>query len=74
MDAERWLRLSPLLDALLELEPSARQSSLASLREDDPGLAAELEQLLALEQGRGDYSSAPRAVMWKQPCLRSCFT
>lgn len=59
MDAERWLRLSPLLDALLELEPSARQSSLASLREDDPGLAAELEQLLALEQGQEDFLDTP---------------
>ena len=59
MDAERWLKLSPLLDALLELEPAERQSSLASLREDDPGLADELEKLLALEQGREGFLHTP---------------
>ena len=49
MDADRWRRLSPLLDALLELEPAVRRASLASTREEDPGLADELEALLALE-------------------------
>ena len=42
MEAERWRRLSPLLDALLEQEPAVRSESLASLREEDPQLADDL--------------------------------
>ena len=59
MDADRWQRLSPLLDALLELDPDARASSLASLREDDAQLADDLEELLALEAGSDDFLSEP---------------
>ena len=59
MDAERWQRLSPLLDALLEQEPPVRAESLASLREEDPQLAADLEQLLRLEEDSGDFLSEP---------------
>ncbi|MGY1408408.1 MULTISPECIES: protein kinase domain-containing protein [unclassified Luteimonas] len=59
MDAERWQRLSPLLDALLELDDDARASSLASLREDDAQLADDLEELLALEAGSEDFLSEP---------------
>ena len=59
MDAERWQRLSPLLDALLELDEQARASSLASLRDDDPQLADDLEELLALEAGGDDFLNEP---------------
>ncbi|CAN5607889.1 hypothetical protein BH23PSE2_BH23PSE2_04540 [soil metagenome] len=59
MDAERWQRLSPLLDALLELDAAGRARSLASLRQDDPALADELAGLLALEQGQEDFLSQP---------------
>ena len=59
MDHERWLRLSPLLDALLELDPQARAASLASLRDEDPQVAADLEELLALESADGDFLSQP---------------
>ncbi|GAB3338642.1 hypothetical protein GCM10027359_15090 [Marilutibacter aestuarii] len=59
MDAERWQRLSPLLDALLELEPEARTRRLQALREEDPGLAGELEGLLALEDDNDDFLSEP---------------
>ncbi|MDH5830538.1 serine/threonine-protein kinase [Luteimonas sp. M1R5S18] len=59
MDAERWQRLSPLLDALLELDEAARASSLASLREDDPQLADDLEELIALEAGGDDFLNEP---------------
>ena len=52
MDAERWQRLSPLLDAMLELDDTARAQRLASLRVEDPQLAADLEELLVLEVGR----------------------
>ena len=58
MDAHRWQRLSPLLDALLELEPEARAQSLASLREEDPAVAADLEELLHLEQD-SDFLAEP---------------
>ncbi|WP_064747985.1 serine/threonine-protein kinase [Lysobacter antibioticus] len=59
MDAERWQRLSPLLDALLELEPAARAERLAELRADDAGLAAELSELIALEDDHQDFLSEP---------------
>ena len=49
MDAERWLRLSPLLDALLELPEDMRSEHLAALRREDGALADELEKLLAME-------------------------
>lgn len=59
MDAERWKRLSPLLDVLLELEPPARAHRLDSLRAQDPDLAAELEHLLALEEEDSGFMQAP---------------
>jgi serine/threonine-protein kinase len=59
MDAERWQRLSPLLDALLELDPDTRERSLASLREEDPQLAEDLAGLLALEEEGDDFLSEP---------------
>ncbi len=59
MDAERWQRLSPLLDALIELEPPARAVRLAELREEDAALADELEKLLALEDDNQDFLSEP---------------
>ncbi len=59
MDAERWQRLSPLLDALIDLEPDARASRLAELRAEDASLAEELERLLALEEEHQDFLSEP---------------
>ncbi len=59
MDVERWQRLSPLLDVLLELEGDARLAQLQILRAEDPALAAELEKLLALEDTRDDFMSQP---------------
>ncbi len=46
-DRERWKRISPLLDGLLDLEPAARDERLATLRLHDPGLADELAALVA---------------------------
>ena len=46
-DAERWNRLSPRLDELLDLEPGRRQERLDALRAEDPALAAELASLVA---------------------------
>jgi serine/threonine protein kinase/tetratricopeptide (TPR) repeat protein len=46
-DSERWKRISPLLDGLLDLAPGPREERLASLRAHDPGLADELASLIA---------------------------
>lgn len=59
MDAERWQRLSPLLDALLELDAEARRARLDELRTEDSGLADELEALLALEDEHEDFLAEP---------------
>ena len=59
MDAERWQRLSPLLDALLELAPEQRSEHLAALRREDPALADELAGLLAMEADDEDFLSEP---------------
>ena len=59
MDAERWQRLSPLLDALLELPLEARGEHLAALRREDAALADELEGLLALEEGDDAFLAEP---------------
>src|SRR5690606_3675476 len=59
MDIERWQRLSPLLDALLELPPGQRSEHLAALRREDPALADELERLLAMEADDATFLSEP---------------
>ncbi|MCL1635082.1 serine/threonine-protein kinase [Luteimonas sp. SX5] len=69
MDLERWQRLSPLLDALFELEPSERERHLAELRGADPTLAAELEALISLEHGSEDFLLEP--VVSMAPSARS---
>jgi serine/threonine-protein kinase len=59
MDTERWQRLSPLLDEIFELDVAARAQRLRELREHDAGLAAELEALVALEEGSESFLSEP---------------
>lgn len=59
MDSERWQRLSPLLDALLELEPDARGEHLRTLREQDPTLADDLERMLLLDADAPDFLDTP---------------
>jgi serine/threonine-protein kinase len=59
MDAERWQRLSPLLDAMFELDAATRARSLQLLREEDPQLGADLAELMALEDERDDFLSQP---------------
>jgi serine/threonine-protein kinase len=46
-DAERWRRLSPLLDQLLDLPPADRPARLAALQQAHPDLADALAGLLA---------------------------
>ncbi len=59
MDIERWQRLSPLLDALLELPADQREEHLRTLRGEDPALAAELGQLLTLDAGDASFLDSP---------------
>jgi len=46
-DGERWRRLSPLLDDLLDLDPAQRPARLDALRAEDATLADELASLVA---------------------------
>ena len=62
MDAARWHRLSPHLDALLELAPAEREARLAQIRADDASLAGDLARMLALESGRDDFLAEPLLV------------
>lgn len=59
MDAERWTRLSPLLDALLDLPPDQRAGQLAAYRGEDPALADALEALLQREADDQTFLSQP---------------
>jgi hypothetical protein len=45
-----WHRLSPLLDRALDLDQPARNELVATIRGQDPVLAAALEQLLSEHQ------------------------
>ena len=59
MDPERWQRLSPLLDALLELGPDARAEHLEAMRAEDAALAEELGTLIALDETHADFLAEP---------------
>ena len=59
MDLARWQRLSPLLDALLELPGDQREEHLRTLRGEDPALADELERLLALDANDACFLETP---------------
>ncbi|GAB3746065.1 serine/threonine-protein kinase [Lysobacter olei] len=59
MDPERWQRLSPLLDALLELEPDARAQHLEAMRNEDAALADELGTLISLDESHADFLAEP---------------
>jgi len=59
MLGDRWSRLSPILDELLELTGGSRASRLTELAASDPMLAEELSRLLALEADRPDFLAVP---------------
>lgn len=59
MDLERWQRLSPLLDALLEMTAEQRVEHLLVLSCEDPLLAKELERLLLLDAGDVEFMATP---------------
>ena len=47
LDVDLWRKLSPYLDEVLDIDPEQRAGWLASLRVKEPGIAADLEKLLA---------------------------
>ncbi|MEP7245607.1 MAG: serine/threonine-protein kinase [Gammaproteobacteria bacterium] len=49
IDPARWLELNPYLDQVLELNAEQRAAWLATLRTENPSLAADLESLLAAQ-------------------------
>lgn len=57
MDAERWRRLRPLLDALLELPEPERAAALERACGGDAALRADLEGLLAADADAGKPDS-----------------
>jgi serine/threonine-protein kinase len=59
METVEWLRLAPVLDELLEMEPDARATRLLQLERESPELAAEVQRLLALDTSRPDFLSTP---------------
>src|SRR5690349_2921352 len=46
MDAERWRKVSELLDHLMDLPAAERSAALAKLRQEDAALAAEVDSWL----------------------------
>jgi eukaryotic-like serine/threonine-protein kinase len=46
LSRERWQVVSPLLDRVLDIAPDEREAWIATLRADDPTLAADLQDLL----------------------------
>ncbi len=49
IDKERWLRVSPLLDELLDTPAAMRPARLALLAQEEPALAKDLRLLLAAD-------------------------
>jgi len=58
---ERWRRLEPHLDALLDLEPDRRAAYLEAMAPADQDLLADLRRLLAASEGESLSSLATRA-------------
>ena len=59
MDPARWQKLSPLLDALLEMDAALRAEHLAALRGQDPALATELASLITMEEEDAGFLAEP---------------
>ncbi|KFN44175.1 serine/threonine-protein kinase [Arenimonas oryziterrae] len=59
MQGDRWSRLSPLLDELLELTGPSRDARLARIAREDGELAAELKKMMSLEDERPDFLAQP---------------
>jgi serine/threonine protein kinase/tetratricopeptide (TPR) repeat protein len=55
LSADRWARLSPLLDEALDLEGDDRRAFVARVAAASPDLARDLEALLDADKGSGDF-------------------
>ena len=66
MTHARWARLTPLIDAALDLEPAARPAYLARVTAEDAELGAELARLVN-ECGAGDDPLLDEAVADADP-------
>ena len=64
LSRQRWLAIEPLLDAALDLEPSARSAFLDDVCSSDPTLRGELEALLASCDRGDDLLTVPAAVAY----------
>jgi eukaryotic-like serine/threonine-protein kinase len=62
LDRERWARLSPLLDQLLDLAPAEREAHLLALSGDDETLRLQLRRLLAADQAAGFLETGDAAA------------
>src|SRR3954469_23493877 len=54
LSPHRWRELSPYLDEVLEIDLEDRSAWLATIRARDPGVASDLEMLLAEHQAIHD--------------------
>src|SRR5690348_8273937 len=61
MDADRWRRLRPLLDRVIDLEGEERTAYIRTLRGADEALRGDLERLLA-EHERWQSGTPPNAL------------
>ena len=63
VDRARWQRVSPLLDEILELDAGARAMCLQALREQDAGMADDLDAVL------GQLDAPDRSAFLERPAL-----
>ena len=68
-DPQRWAVLSPKLDELLDLEPTARAKRLTALRAQDTELADELTALLAGPESPGGARFLAQTAFHEAPSL-----
>ncbi len=59
LDVDQWRRIEPLLDEALDLPPEERSAFLDSACADDPDLRADVEALLAADEGAGAFLGTP---------------
>lgn len=63
MQTEEWLKIEELLNAALELEPSARRKFLDEVGERAPDMRREVESLLACEDDADKFLSAESVAL-----------
>ncbi len=61
MNPERWKKVKELFDAVVEIEPGARDGFLADACRSDAALRAEVEKLLSASEDSGGFLEQPAA-------------